>query len=51
MQLSDFQTFVKFNAAIGGIAPATNELEYQHLISLMQDLTDQYHPDDPRVIA
>ena len=51
MQLSDFQTFVKFNAAIGGIAPATNELEYKHLVSLMQDLTDQYHPDDPRVMA
>ncbi len=51
MQTSSFQPFIQFNAAIGGITPATNELEYKHLISLMQDLTDQYHPDDPRVMA
>jgi HTH-type transcriptional regulator / antitoxin HigA len=51
IQSSNFQPFVKFNAAIGGITPATNKLEYKHLISLMQDLTDQYHPDDPRVMA
>jgi HTH-type transcriptional regulator / antitoxin HigA len=51
MQTSSFQPFIRFNAAIGGITPATNETEYQHLISLMQDLTDQYHPDDPRVVA
>jgi HTH-type transcriptional regulator / antitoxin HigA len=51
MQTSSFQPFIRFNAAIGGITPATNEIEYQHLINLMQDLTDQYHPDDPRVMA
>jgi HTH-type transcriptional regulator / antitoxin HigA len=51
MQTSSFQPFIQFNAAIGGITSATNETEYKHLIRLMQDLTDQYHPDDPRVMA
>ncbi len=51
MQQISFQPFIQFNAVVGGIHPATNESEYQHLIDLMQNLTDQYDPDDPRVMA
>ncbi len=51
MQITNFQPFIQFNAAIDGITFATNETEYKHLIGLMQDLTNQYHPDDPRVMA
>ncbi len=51
MQTVSFLPFIEFNAVVGGIRPASSELEYQHLIALMQDLTDQYNPDDARVMA
>jgi HTH-type transcriptional regulator / antitoxin HigA len=51
MQTVSFQPFIEFNAVVGGIRPATTESEYEHLIALMQDLTDQYNPDDARVMA
>jgi HTH-type transcriptional regulator / antitoxin HigA len=51
MQTISFQPFIQFNAVVGGIQPISTEAEYQHLIGLMQDLTDQYNPDDPRVMA
>lgn len=51
MQTISFQPFIQFNAVVGGIQPANTEAEYQHLINLMQDLTNQYNPDDPRVMA
>jgi HTH-type transcriptional regulator / antitoxin HigA len=48
---ASFQPFIQFNHAIGGIVPPQSEADYLHLIGLMQDLTDQYNPDDPRVMA
>jgi HTH-type transcriptional regulator / antitoxin HigA len=51
MQTISFQPFIEFNAVVGGIRPATTESEYERLIALMQDLTDQYNPDDARVMA
>jgi HTH-type transcriptional regulator / antitoxin HigA len=51
MQTISFQPFIQFNAVVGGIKPASTEAEYQHLISLMQDLTDQFNPDDPQIMA
>jgi HTH-type transcriptional regulator / antitoxin HigA len=49
--ITSFQPFIQFNHATGGIVPAQTQADYLHLLGLMQDLTDQYSPDDPRVIA